>query len=272
MANHAAISTSSGCFPQRSACSNTVDSPISSKVLDRDFDCQDRADWLTPKRLDALGCNIGALHRSQRPQPCRGPARPDSPHHRGATGEHARRTRRHHLGHARSVHHARGSSPRSIPCPSESAAHTGHARTARCAYPHLLTSLIPAREPFRTPRRLLAEIGATAAPDSPPPEHYQPGRRGALDRATPEGSARSASRWLRQTTTPRRLPLRQRFPSHANPWARPTSSTCARARIHDHPHATRILARPRLYVIRHCSPDQHRLRPAATHASSPKPS
>jgi transposase len=46
---------------------------------------------------------------------------------------------------------------------------------------------------------------------------------------------------------------------HANPWAADLYNR-ARARGHDHPHATRILARAWLYIIWHCWLDQQLLR------------
>ena len=49
-----------------SACSPRLDSPISLAFLTR-FDCQDRADWLTPKRLGAWLASVGYCGRTTRP-------------------------------------------------------------------------------------------------------------------------------------------------------------------------------------------------------------
>ena len=50
--------TSTASFPARSACSPTSTSPISLTFLTR-FDCQHRADWLTPTRLAAWLASVG---------------------------------------------------------------------------------------------------------------------------------------------------------------------------------------------------------------------
>jgi transposase len=58
-------------FPGALGLFEDLDSAISLKFLTR-FDCQDRADWLTPTRLGAWP-DLGALHRPHRPGH---PARP----------------------------------------------------------------------------------------------------------------------------------------------------------------------------------------------------
>ena len=72
-------------FPGAVGLFADLDSPISLTFLTR-FDCQDRADWLTPKRLGAWLAS-DRLHRRHRP---RGPARPPD---RRAPRRHRRRGR-----------------------------------------------------------------------------------------------------------------------------------------------------------------------------------
>jgi transposase len=225
---------------------DTLDSPISLKFLSR-FDCQDRADWLTPKRLAAWLATVGYKGRTD----------PAVLHARLTTG------------------------PRGV-TGTQSAAYVGISRAlvatltglveqihllaiqigehlADHADGHIFTSL-PRSGTVRA-ARLLAEIGDCRG------KFPTPDALACLAGVTPStrqsGKMRSVSfRWACDKQLRDAVCDFANDSRHANPWA---ADLYNRARGHDHPHATRILARAWLHVIWHCwqtntpyDPSQHR--------------
>ena len=225
-----------------------IDSPISLRFLAR-FDCQDRADWLTPKRLAAWLSSVGYCGRVV---PTTLHARlTDAP--RGATGvEGAAQA---HV--TRAFLAALSTLVEQIRILSEQIAE----QLAPHADAHIFTSL-PRAGTVRA-ARLLAEIGDCRArfptPDSlaclagVAPSTRQSGKFRAV------GFRWAADKQLRDAVCD--------FAAdsiRANPWAADLYRR-AIGRGHDHPHAVRILARAWLFVIWHCwqngtayDPAQHR--------------
>src|SRR5271166_2572293 len=222
-------------FPGALGLFSDLDSAISLKFLTR-FDCQDRADWLTPTRLGAW---LKSVHYSGRTDPAslhgRLAAAP-----RGATGvegaAHAHITRAlvttltalveqitalsEQIGEQLGDHadaHIFTSLPRS-----------GTVRAAR-----LLAEIGDCRARFPTPEALMCLAGVA-------PSTRQSGKIRTV------GFRWSCDKQLRDAVCDFANDSRQ-----ANPWAADLYNR-ARARKHDHPHATRILARAWLYVIWHC--------------------
>jgi transposase len=212
-----------------------LDSVISLKFLTR-FDCQDRADWLTPTRLDAWLRSVrytgrsdpGALHERLTAAP------------RGATGPagiaHSQITRAlvatlrtlaeqiqilsEHIGQQLATHpdaHIFTSLPRS-----------GTIRAAR-----LLAEIGDCRSRFPTPDTLMGLAGVA-------PSTRQSGKTKIV------GFRWSCDKNLRDAVTDFANDSRR-----ANPWAADIYNR-ARTRGKDHPHAVRILARAWLYIIWHC--------------------
>ena len=235
-------------FPEAVGLFRDLDSPISLKFLTR-FDCQDRADWLTPRRLGAWLASVGYCGRVD------------------PTVLHARLT----------------AAPRGLTGPDGAAqAHITHALVTTLAAlvdqiralseqideqltlhadQHIFTSL-PRAGRVRA-ARLLAEIGDCRAKFPNPeslaclagvaPSTRQSGKIRAV------GFRWSCNKQLRDAVTD--------FAGdsiRANPWAKDLYDR-AIARGHDHPHAVRVLARAWLFVIWHCwqnglayDPTQHR--------------
>ncbi len=209
-------------FPAALGLFEDLDSPISLKFLTR-FDCQDRADWLTPKRLDGWLKSVRYTgHSDPAILHARLLAAP-----RGATGEDGAA----YAG----ITHALVATLSSLVAQINTLSKRIGEQLASHADAHIFTSL-PRSGTIRA-ARLLAEI-VTAAPDSPPPKHNRPGRRGALTR---QSGKRSVSfRWACDNNY-RAVCDFANDSRHANPW--PPTSTTAPVPQHDHPHATRILAR-----------------------------
>jgi transposase len=225
-----------------------IDSEISLVFLTR-FDTQDRADWLTPKRLAEWLSKQGysgrtdpaVLHQRLLAAP------------RGATGEHA--TSQAHIT-AALVALLR-TLVEQIKVLSTEIAHQLDAH----ADAHIFTSL-PRSGQVRA-ARLLAEIGDCRA-RFPTPESLTC-LAGAAPSTRQSGKLRAVGfRWscdkqLRDAVTDFANGSRD-----ANPWAADLYDR-ARARGHDHAHAVRILARAWLHIIWHCwqdgvayDPNQHR--------------
>ena len=226
-------------FPGAVGLFDEIDSPITLSFLAR-FDCQDRADWLTPTRL---GKWLASVSYSGRTDPA--------------------------VLHARLIAAPRG------PLGAEGAANaaitqaliavlTGvlaqiKALTTQidrqlAAHPdqHIFTSL-PRAGRVRA-ARLLAEIGDCRA-RFPTPESLTC-LAGAAPSTRQSGKVRSVGfRWscdkqLRDAVTDFAGDSRR-----ANPWAADLYQRAV-ARGHDHPHAVRILARAWLFVIWHCWQDR----------------
>ena len=232
-------------FPGAIGLFADLDSPISLTFLDR-FDCQDRADWLTPTRLGAWLRSVGycgrmdpaVLHARLRAAP-RGPA--------GDQG----------AANARITHALLEALKVLVVEIKALEAQIGEQLALHPDAP-IFTSL-PRSGTVRA-ARLLSEIGDCRArfptpspwPASPvsPPSTRQSGKVRAVSFRW------GADKELRDAVTDFAADSRR-----ANPWATHLYDT-AIARGHDHPHAVRILARARLYVIWHCWQDATPYEPA----------
>lgn len=235
-------------FPGAVGLFAELDSPISLAFLTR-FESQDRADWLSPKRLATW---LASVSYSGRTDPTVLHARlTDAP--RGATA--AAGTA---LAHTT---HALVSVLRTLLEQIKALAEQIADQLAAHADAHIFTSL-PRSGTVRA-ARLLAEIGDCRA-RFPDPDSLI-GLAGAAPSTRRSGRQKTVSfRWavnknLRDAVCDFAADSR-----HAHPWAAKLY-TDAIARGKDHPHATRILARAWLYIIWHCwhdhvpyDPDQHR--------------
>lgn len=235
-------------FPGAVSLFCDLDSAISLKFLTR-FDCQDRADWLTPKRLSAWLSSVGycgrvepaVLHARLTAAP-RGAIGPN-----GATQAH--------------ITHAMVSTLLVLTEQIRVLAEQIDEQLTLHADQHIFTSL-PRAGRVRA-ARLLAEIGDCRA------RFPTPASLACLAGVAP--STRQSGkihvvcfRWscdkqLRDAVTDFAGDSRR-----ANPWAADLYNR-AITRGHDHPHAVRILARAWLYIIWHCwqnntayDPAQHR--------------
>jgi transposase len=222
-------------FPGAVGLFAELDSPISLRFLAR-FDCQDRADWLSPKRLAAWLESVGYCGRvDPAVLHARLVAAP-----RGATG--ADGAGQAHV--TRALLATLATLVEQIKVLAERIAE----QLALHADAHIFTSL-PRSGTVRA-ARLLAEIGDCRARFPTPeslaclagvaPSTRQSGKQRAV------GFRWAADKQLRDAVTDFAGDSR-----HANPWAADLYRR-AIARGHDHPHAVRILARAWLYVIWHC--------------------
>ena len=224
-----------------------LDSPISLMFLTR-FDCQDRADWLTPKRLATW---LSGVSYSGRTDPAVLHARLTAAP-RGAVGDDGSA----HAHITRALLAALRTLVEQIKVLTEQIGEqlAGHADA------HIFTSL-PRSGTVRA-ARLLAEIGDCRA-RFPTPESLAC-LAGVAPSTRQSGKARSVGfRWaadkqLRDAVTDFAGDSR-----HSNLWAADLYNRAV-ARGHDHPHAVRILARAWLFVIWHCwqdnlayEPDKH---------------
>lgn len=235
-------------FPGAVGLFRDIDSPISLTFLHR-FDCQDRADWLSPRRLAVWLRSVGYCGRTD-------PAvlhqrLADAP--RGATGDDG----------AAKTHITRAMLAvlTSLVEQITVLEHQIAEQLALHADAHIFTSL-PRSGTVRA-ARLLAEIGDCRA-RFPTPEALAC-LAGVAPSTRQSGKVKHvAFRWavdkqLRDAVCDFAGDSRR-----ANPWAADLYNR-ARARGHDHPHAVRILARAWLFVIWHCwqngvpyDPAQHR--------------
>ncbi|WP_326799269.1 IS110 family transposase [Streptomyces sp. NBC_01808] len=226
------------CFPGAVGLFRDIDSAISLAFLHR-FDCQDRADWLSPRRLAAWLKSVGYCGR----------VRPAVLHQRlldaprGATGDDG--AAKAHITRAMltvltSLNTQITALERQIA--EQLALHTDA---------HIFTTL-PRSGTVRA-ARLLAEIGDCRA-RFPTPEALAC-LAGVAPSTRQSGKARhvgfrwAADKQLRDAVCDFAADSR-----HANPWAASLYNR-ARTRGHDHPHAVRILARAWLFVIWHCWQD-----------------
>jgi transposase len=222
-------------FPGAVGLFAEIDSPISLAFLSR-FPTQDRADWLTPKRLGAWLASVGY---SGRVDPAVLHARLIAAP-RGATGAQAA-TQAQITAALLAVLTSLVEQIKTLSTQisKQLTTHTDQ---------HIFTSL-PRAGRVRA-ARLLAEIGDCRA-RFPTPESLAC-LAGAAPSTRQSGKLRSVGfRWacdkqLRDAVTDFAADSR-----HANPWAADLYDR-ARARGHDHPHAVRILARAWLFVIWHC--------------------
>lgn len=225
-----------------------LDSTISLTFLTR-FDRQDRADWLTPKRLGAWlasvsytgGMDPAVLHARLIAAP-RGATGPESAAPAHVTG-------------------ALVATLKTLVAQIKSLSDVIAEQLAAHADAHIFTSL-PRSGTIRA-AKLLAEIGDCRG-RFPTPESLAC-LAGVAPSTRQSGTMRTVGfRWscdkhLREAVTDFAADSR-----HANPWAADLYNR-ARARKHDHAHATRIVARAWLHVIWHCwhtnqpyDPAQHR--------------
>ncbi|QZS58206.1 IS110 family transposase [Rhodococcus opacus] len=234
-------------FPGAVGLFADLDSPISLMFLTR-FDCQDRADWLTPKRLATW---LSGVSYSGRTDPAVLHARLTAAP-RGAVGDDGSA----HAHITRALLAALRTLVEQIKLLTEQIGEqlAGHADA------HIFTSL-PRSGTVRA-ARLLAEIGDCRA-RFPTPESLAC-LAGVAPSTRQSGKARSVGfRWAAAK------PLRAAVTDfagdsrHSNPWAADLYRRAV-ARGHDHPHAVRILARAWLFVIWHCwqdnlayEPDKH---------------
>jgi transposase len=232
-------------FPGAVGLFAEIDSPISLAFLAR-FTTQDRADWLSPKRLQTWLASVGY---SGRTDPAVLHARLTAAP-RGPVGHDA--TTQAHITHALLA--VLTSLVEQIKTLSTQISE----QLAAHADQHVFTSL-PRAGRVRA-ARLLAEIGDCRA-RFPTPESLAC-LAGAAPSTRQSGKLRSVGfRWacdkqLRDAVTDFAADSR-----HANPWAADLYNR-ARARGHDHPHAVRILARAWLFVIWHCWQDHAAYDPA----------
>jgi transposase len=235
-------------FPGAVGLFADIDSMISLSFLTR-FDCQDRADWLTPARLGTWLASIGY---SGRTDPAVLHARLSAAP-RGITGQHG-------ATHAR-ITQALVATLTTLVEQIKATSDQIAEQLASHTDAHIFTSL-PRSGTIRA-AKLLAEIGDCRG-RFPTPEALTC-LAGVAPSTRQSGTMRSVGfRWscdkhLRDAVTDFAADSR-----HANPWAADLYHR-ARARGHDHPHATRILARAWLHVIWHCwqtnqpyNPTQHR--------------
>lgn len=222
-------------YPAPIGLFDALDSPISLRFLTR-FDCQDRLDWLTPKRLSTWLSSVGYKGRTD------------------ATVLHARLSAR-----PRGLTEADGALYVGITTAlvatltdlvsqiTQLSAQIA-AQLAVHADAHIFTSL-PRGGTIRA-ARLLAEIGDCRG-RFPSPDSLAC-LAGVAPSTRQSGKMRSVGfRWACDKQLRDAVCDFANDSRHANPWAAALYNR-ARARGHDHPHATRILARAWLHIIWHC--------------------
>jgi len=233
-------------FPGAVGLFAAIDSEISLAFLTR-FDTQDRADWLTPKRLgDWLRkqgysgkVDPGVLHQRLLDAP------------RGATGEHA--TDQAHITAAlvallrtlnEQIKALSTQIDRQLDAHADAHIFTSLPRSGRVRAARLLGEIGDCRARFPTPESLTCLAGAA-------PSTRQSGKLRAV------GFRWSCDKQLRDAVVDLAADTRL-----VNPWA---ADLHDRARARGHDHAVRILARAWLHVIWHCwqdevpyNPDKHR--------------
>jgi transposase len=225
-------------FPGAVGLFADIDSQISLTFLHR-FDCQERADWLSPKRLAAWLASVGYCGRTD---PAVLHARLTAAP-RGAVGEHGDAET--HL--TRVLLAVLSSLTEQIKALSVQI----DEQLSLHADAHIFTSL-PRAGRIRA-ARLLAEIGDCRS-RFPTPESLAC-LAGVAPSTRQSGKVRTVGfRWacdkqLRDAVTDVAGDSRR-----ANLWAADLYDRAV-ARGHDHPHAVRILARAWLYVIWHCWQD-----------------
>jgi transposase len=215
-----------------------LDSPTSLKFLAR-FDCQDRADWLTPTRLGAW---LKSVRYAGRTDPASLHARLIAAP-RGATGEEGGA----HAHITRALVATLAALAEQITVLAEQI----EQQLASHVDAHIFTSL-PRSGKVRA-ARLLAEIGDCRA-RFPSPEALM-GLAGVAPSTRESGKMRIVGfRWSCDKNLRDAVCDFANDSRRANPWAADLY-TRAVARGKSHQHAVRILARAWLYVIWHCWQD-----------------
>ena len=235
-------------FPGAVGLFYELDSPISLAFLAR-FDCQDRADWLSPRRLAAWLASQGYCGRKD---PAILHARLTAAP-RGATGGDG--AAKAHI--TRALTAVLTSLAEQIKALEAQIAE----QLARHADAHIFTSL-PKAGTVRA-ARLLAEIGDCRS-RFPDPESLA-GLAGVAPVTRQSGKHSSTGfRWAVNRQLRDAVCDFAGGSRHASPWAAGIYDA-ARGRGKDHPHAVRITARAWLYVIWRCwqdgtayDPDKHR--------------
>lgn len=211
-----------------------LDSDISLRFLTR-FPNQDKADWLTPVRMAArLRAARYSGRQTRRTGPRHAGRRPPQRHRRT---RHRPRAYHPSTGHR----HSRGPEPNRRPA-------RAHRRTTGPAPRRRGLPVVPRSGTVRA-ARLLAEIG-DARGRFPTPETLACLAGFALHPTIRQDQSCHVPMVRRQTTARCRHRLRRRHPTR-QPWAARLYQQ-AIDRGHDHPHATRILARAWLHVIWKC--------------------
>jgi transposase len=246
-------------FPGAVGLFTKLDSPISLRFLSR-FDCQDRADWLTPRRLQAWLASAGYCGRTNPAVVfARLSAAPRGlPAAAGAA----------QIPITRALVATLDNLVKQIAMLSEQIgqqlnAHADahiftnlpHAGTVRAA--RLLAEIGDCRGRFPTPAALACLAGVA-------PSTRQSGKMRSV------GFRWACDKQLRDAVCDFADGSRR-----ANPWAADLYGR-ARARGHDHPHAVRILARAWIYIIWTCwqnntayNPAQHRALQTLLHQDQP---
>jgi transposase len=222
-------------FPGTVGLFAEIDSEISLTFLAR-FDTQDRADWLSPKRLGSWLASVGY---SGRTDPtvlhARLVAAP-----RGATGHDA--TTNAQITHALvtvlttlidQIKTLTGQISDQLTTHADQHIFTSLPRSGRVRAARPLAEVGDCRARFPTPEALACLAGAA-------PSTRQSGKLRSV------GFRWACDKQLRDAVTDFAGDSR-----HANPWAADLYDR-ARTRGHDHAHAVRILARAWLFVIWHC--------------------
>jgi transposase len=235
----------SNAFPGAVGLFSEIDSSISLKFLAR-FDTQDRADWLSPKRLGAWLSSVGYCGRVD---PAVMYARLASAP-RGATGEHG--TAQGHITRAllavlstlvEQIKTLSTQIDEQLTLHPDAHTFTSLPRSGRVRAARLLAEIGDCRARFPTPEALCCLAGAA-------PSTRQSGKIRTV------GFRWACDKQLRDAVTDFAGDSRR-----ANPWAADLYNR-ARARGHDHPHAVRILARAWLNVIWKCWQDRVSYDPA----------
>ncbi len=232
-------------FPGAVGLFAEIDSPISLAFLTR-FDTQDRADWLSPKRMAAWLTSVGycgrvdpaVLHAHLTAAP------------RGAVGDHG--TAQAHITRAllavlttlvEQIKTLSTQISEQLALHTDQHVFTSLPRSGRVRAARLLTEIGDCRARFPTPEALACLAGAA-------PSTRQSGKIRAV------GFRWACDKQLRDAVTDFAADSRR-----ANPWAADLYNR-ARARGHDHPHAVRILARAWLFTIWRCWQDNTAYDPA----------
>ncbi len=225
-------------FPGAVGLFADLDSPISLAFLAR-FDCQDRADWLSPRRMAAWLASVGYCGRAD---PAVLHARLTAAP-RGAAGEHGAAEA--HVTHAlltvlvtinEQIKALATQISEQLALHADQHVFTSLPRSGRVRAARLLAEIGDCRARFPTPESLACLAGVA-------PSTRQSGKMRAV------GFRWSCDKQLRDAVTDFAGDSR-----HASPWAARLYDD-AITRGHDHPHAVRILARAWLFVIWHCWQD-----------------
>jgi transposase len=227
-----------GCFPGAVGLFRDLDSPISLAFLAR-FDCQDRAAWLSPRRLAAWLASVGYCGRKD----------PAALHARltaappGATGDDG--AAQAHITRAllavltslvTQIKALETQITEQLTLHADAHVFTSLPRSGTVRAARLLAEIGDGRARYPTPEALICAAGVA-------PSTRQSGKHKAITFRW------AADKQLRDAVCDFASDSR-----HASPWAAHLYGQ-ATARGKTHPHAVRILARAWLYVIWHCWQD-----------------